>query len=328
MPKGENQKQKLIRLLEIFYKETDEDCGLTMAEIIDRLYDFGITAERKSIYDDIKVLEAVGFFITKDDARPPRYKLEERLFELAELKMLVDAIQASKFITAKKSREIIRKLEVFAGVNKARELSRQVYVEDRAKTVNPSAIYSIDAIHTAINTNKRLSFKYFDYDGEKNKVLRHGGNPYDVSPIVLAWDDEKYYLVAFDETAGKIKNFRVDKMQSVSILEGNRSQRQEIADFDPAAYSMRIFGMYGGRDELVTIECREKLASAMIDRFGTEPTFIKTEFGFKFSIRLTVSPIFFSWLVGFGEDIKVISPASVQEEFVSSLQRIAGIYGK
>ena len=326
MARSEKQKQKLFRIVEILMKETDEDHGLSINDIIDRLAEFGISAERKSLYNDFLVLDDLGFDISKTDTRPPLYKLDTKIFELAELKMLVDAVQSSKFITAKKSREIIEKLGRFAGIHRSRELSRQVYVEDRIKTMNTAAIYSIDAIHTAINSSKKLSFKYFDYNGEKKKIFRHDGAPYIVSPCALIWDDEKYYLVAYDERDGIIKNFRVDKMQDVIPLEEWRSQSEALEKFNPADYSRKIFGMYGGREELVGLECRDKLAGVVIDRFGTDVMFIKTEFGFKFSMRVMVSPTFFSWVLSFGEDMRILSPASVREELVGMLTRVKKNY--
>lgn len=326
MAKRENQKQKLFRLLEILMRETDEEHGISMSDIISRLAEYGISAERKSIYDDFFTLEELGFSISHTSTKPPKYKLDTKIFELAELKMLVDAVQSSKFITAKKSREIIEKLEIFAGAHKSRELSRQVYVEDRIKTGNSSSIYSIDSIHTAINEDRKLSFKYFDYDCNKNKILRHGGAPYTVSPYSLIWDDEKYYLVAYDENEKIIKNFRVDKMQDVIPLEEQREQNDDLKKFNPADYSIKIFGMYGGREELVTLECKESLAGPIIDRFGTSLTFIKTDFGFKFSLRLMVSPTFFAWVLGFGADMRILSPENVKNELIDNLRKIAGYY--
>ncbi len=326
MAKREKQKQKLVRLIEILMRETDEEHGISMAEIISRLSEYGISAERKSIYDDFLTLEELGFVVAATPTRPPKYKLENRIFEIAELKMLVDAVQASKFITAKKSREIIEKLGIFAGVHNLRQLSRQVYVEDRIKTMNSATIYSIDAIHTAINEDKKLSFKYFDYNGEKKKIYRHDGKIYTVSPIALLWDDEKYYIVAYDESEKIIKNFRVDKMTDVIFLDEARTRGEFLDKFNPADYSKKIFSMYGGREELVTIECREKLAGAVIDRFGTEPLFTKTDFGFKFSIRVMISPLFFAWIFGFGEDMRIISPESVKDRIRSYLSRVAEMY--
>ncbi len=326
MPRSEKQKQKLFRLLEILMRETDEEHGLSMAEIIKRLSDYGISAERKSIYDDFMTLEELGYEVSHTATRPPKYMLETRIFEIAELKMLVDAVQASKFITAAKSREMINKLGLFAGSHRLRQLSRQVYVDDRVKTQNASSLYSIDSIHEAINGSRKLSFKYFDYNREKKKVFRRGGEPYRVDPCALIWDDEKYYLVAFDERDGARKNFRVDKMQDVIPLDEARSDSTEVSKFNPADYSKKIFGMYGGREELVTIECRERLAGVIIDMFGIGTVFHKTDFGFSFSLRVMVSPTFFSWVLSFGCDMRILSPHSVREELAEHLRKISENY--
>lgn len=325
MPKQENQKQKLFRLFEILMNETDEAHPLTMAEIIGRLEDYGISAERKSIYSDFAALEELGYPVSRNSARATGYYMEERPFELAELKMLVDAVQSSRFITARKSKELIAKLGKFAG-GSSDELSRQVYVEDRVKTGNNATIYSIDAIHTAINGNNRLSFKYFEYDGAKNKVFRHDGKRYGVSPCGLIWSEENYYLVAYEEESGLIKNFRVDKMSDVRVEDIQRSKNEKISAFNPADYSKKIFGMYGGREELVTLEFKEHLAGVVIDRFGTEHSFIKTAFGFKVTIRLMISPTFFGWMLGFGGDARIIYPVPVREEMLEYLKKTINAY--
>ncbi len=326
MPKGEGQKIKLFKLLEILISMTDEEHGLSLKEIIDLLKQEGIGAERKSIYDDFLSLEELGFYVERTATRPPKYFLSNKIFEIAELKMLVDAIQSSRFITAKKSREIIDKLELFVSKYQHRQLSRQVYIEDRIKSENNSAIYSIDNIHTAINEKKKLSFKYFDYNGDKEKVFRHGGTAYIVSPCSLIWDDEKYYLVALDESADTVKNFRVDKMDGVNVLNENIKDDSRVREFNPADYSNKIFGMYGGNEELVTLECREKLAGVIIDRFGFNPHFTKTDFGFKLTLKVFVSPTFYAWILGLGEDIRILSPVSVREDLLKFIKKIAGNY--
>lgn len=326
MARNENGKQKLVRLIEILMRYTDEDHGLTMAEIIEKLSGFGIGAERKSIYDDFLVLEELGIPVSKNKAKQTRYYIDPVFFELAELKMLVDAVQSSKFITAKKSREIISRLEAFTSIHKSKELARQVYVEDRVKTANPSSIYTVDSVHTAINSDSRLKFHYFEYDSEKKKQLRRGGDFYSVSPLALIWSEENYYLVAYEEESEKIKHFRVDKMLDVSLLNEPRAKGGACERFNPSDYSRKVFGMYGGREELVTLECREKLAGVMIDRFGTEPTFHKTDFGFKFSMRVMVSPTFFAWALGFGNDLKILSPKSVKDELCDILSKTAELY--
>lgn len=326
MAKSEKQKQKLIRLLEMLMREGDDEHGLSINEIIERLSELGIRAERKSIYDDFLVLEEMGYPVSKLPTKPPKYRLDKRLFELAELKMLVDAVQASKFISAGKSREIISKLELFASIYEKNQLSRQVYIEDRIKTLNNATVYSIDAIHSAINKNKKLTFKYFYIDAEKKKVFRNGGNCYTVTPCALMWSDENYYLVAYDASADTIKNFRVDKMLSVAVSDFERDFSDKIKNFNPADYSRKIFGMYGGREELVTLECREALAGVIIDRFGSELNFVKTNFGFKFTARLIISPNFFAWLLGFGADIKLLSPEPVRREFIEKMREISKNY--
>ena len=326
MAKSEKQKQKIFRILEMLMRESDEENGLTVNEIIERLSEMDIKAERKSIYDDFLVLEEIGYPVSKIPTRPPKYRLDFRFFELAELKMLVDAVESSKFITAGKSREIISKLEAFAGERHSRELSRQVYVEDRVKTANNSSIYSVDAIHNAINEKKKLSFKYFYFDREKKKIFKNGGAEYITTPCGLILDDENYYLVALDEKADKIKNFRVDKMQGAKVLSEPAKLDARVENFNPADYSKKIFGMYGGEEELVSLECRESLAGAMIDRFGQDVNFIKTDFGFKFTVRLIVSPNFFAWVLGFGSNIKILSPHPVRQKLIDEMREIVKNY--
>ena len=327
MAKRENGKQKLIRLIQILIKYTDEDHGLTMAEIIEKLSEYGISAERKSIYDDFAVLDEIGLSVSKTKSKDTRYFIDFCIFELAELKMLVDAVQSSKFITAKKSREIISRLESFTSIHRSKELSRQVYVEDRVKTANPATIYTVDSVHTAINTNSRLKFHYFEYDAEKKKKIRRDGEFYTVSPLSLIWSEENYYLVAYEEAAEKIKHFRIDKMLDVTVTGEKRARSKVTEAFNPSDYSRKVFGMYGGREELVTLECREKLAGVILDRFGAAPTFHKTDFGFKFSLRVMISPTFFAWVMGFGDDIKILAPDSVSKELCDLLNRTKALYG-
>ena len=320
MPKNENQKLKLFRILEILLKESDDEHGVSMSQLISRLEEYGISAERKSIYDDFRVLEEIGFPVLRLQTRPPEYTLAERIFELPELILLVDAIESSKFITAEQSRTLIGKLSAFAGGRTARKLSRRVWVEDRVKTVNKSTLYTIDCIHEAVNLSQKISFAYFDYDIHKNKVLRHGGEKYTVSPKALVWNDENYYLSAFDEKAEKMKNFRVDKMTSVSLIPESPSPAALKTPFNPAEYSRKVFGMYGGKEELVTIEFPERLAGVMIDRFGSDISFFKAEDGFyRTAVRVMVSPTFFSWVFSFGENMRIVAPKEVNEEYAKRL---------
>lgn len=319
--KNENQKQKLFRILEILMRETDEENGLTVNQIISRLDEYGIAAERKSIYSDFAVLEELGFSVVRLYGNPPTYTLAERIFELPELKLLVDAIQSSKFITKEKSYEMIEKLKLFAG-SRSDDLTRQVYVKDRVKTENAATLYAIDRIHTAIRENLRITFGYLNYGVDKKKYLRHGGKRYTVSPKALIWSDDNYYLVGFDEDSGTLKNFRVDKMYKTQILPEEASITADLYRLNPADYSKKSFGMFGGREELVTLDVKEELAGAVIDRFGTQHTFIDTDFGFRFSARVFVSPKFFAWVMGFGGGIRIIGPEAVRTEFLAFIDKI------
>ena len=325
MAKSVNQKQKLFRLFEILMRETDDENGISMSQIISYLDKYGIKAERKSIYDDFLILDSLGYPVLKIPGQPITYTLESRLFDLPELKMLVDAVQVSRFITVKKSREIINKLEMFAG-RKSYELSRQVYIEDRTKTENSTTIYSIDEIHRAINEKKKLNFKYFDYNSKKELVYRHNGKEYEVSPCALIWNDENYYLVAYDDESNLIKNYRVDKMKNARVSDHPRSNSKKVLEFNPSDYSQKIFVMYSGREELVTVEFEERLASVVIDRFGHDITLTKTDFGFKVTLKVMVSPTFFAWILGFGESARILSPTSVQNELKERLTTMLEYY--
>lgn len=320
MPKNENQKLKLFKILEILLSETDEENGVSISHVISRLAEYGIKAERKSVYDDFRALDELGFPVLRLAKRPPEYTLAERFFELPELVMLVDAIESSKFITAAQSRTLIKKLSTFAGQRTARKLARRVFVDDRVKTVNKATLYSIDCIHEAINSSSEISFAYFDYGIDKNKLLRHGGEKYLVFPKALVWNDENYYLAAFDEKDLRMKNFRVDKMLSVSAESNQPSEAALKAHFNPAEYSRKVFGMYGGREEFVTLEFAERLAGVMIDRFGSDVNLYKTADSCRAAVRVMISPTFFSWVFSFGSDVSIISPSEVREEYENMLK--------
>lgn len=328
MARSEKQKQKLIRLIEILMRDTDDSHGLSMPELISALSKYGISAERKSIYDDIITLGELGIDVITLPTRPPKYSLATRHFELSELKMLADSVASSRFVTVEKSRELIDKLRYFAGKHRASELSRQVYVEDRIKTMNDSVPENIELLHTAINGNKKISFRYFDYGINKQKVYRHMGATYIVSPISLVMNDGNYYLVAYDEGECTNKNFRVDKMSDITVSDEPKASAAVAVRFNSAEYSNKVFGMYGGREELVTLECRERLSGVIVDRFGSSSSFIKTGFGFRVSLRVMISPNFFAWVLGFGKDMRIIAPKAVKEELLERLRDTMEVYNE
>ena len=329
MAKSSNQKLKLICLAEIFRQKTDEDHGLTMQEIIDELALYDIKAERKSIYDDIESLRTAGMDICKETAAGRTwYYLGSRDFELPELKLLVDAVQSSKFITRKKSEALIRKIEGLASVHQAKKLARNVHVANRIKTMNESIYYTVDDIHSAIYQGKKITFKYFKWNEKGEKALRRDGKVYKVSPWALTWDDENYYLVAFDSEAGIIKHYRVDKMVKLAVTDEKREGEEHFKNFDMALYSKKTFGMYSGRDEHVTLRCKNAMADPIIDRFGQDVLMrpVAGEDAFDVTVKVAVSPVFLTWVMNFGGDMKITAPDHVISQQIELAQKTLDLY--
>lgn len=329
MPRSDKQKLKLMYLIKLFEERTDVSHGLSMTDIIEALSEEGITAERKSIYADISALNEFGFDIVKDnEGKACVYKLVERDFEIAELKLLVDAVQSSKFITESKSNKLIKKIEGLASNNEAKSLHRQVYVANRIKTTNESVYYNVDDIQKAISENHKVSFQYFQWNPNKEKELRHNGMRYEISPWALTWDDENYYMVGYDSKERKIKHYRVDKMLKIEIMtDSKREGKALFKDMDMAVYSKKIFGMFGGVEETVVLECKNGISGVIIDRFGTEVDIIKRAANsFTVRVNVQISPQFLGWVFSLGENIKIISPDSVIERMRDEITRIKEIY--
>lgn len=327
MTKSSNQKLKVLYLLNTMKELTDDDHGLTLPQILEELAKYGIKAERKSIYGDFEALRDFGLTIEKRTGKNITYHLIERDFELPELKLLVDAVQSSKFITHKKSSALIKKIEGLASKYEAQQLQRQVFVASRIKTMNESIYYAVDEIHRAISDDKKISFKYFEWNMKKERRYRRNGKIYMVSPWALTWDDENYYMIAFDDESSIIKHYRVDKMHGLKITDKRRMGAELFENFDMALYSKKTFGMYGGRDEQVTLRCKDKMAGVIIDRFGQDVIMYEAgEEQFEVSVRVSVSPLFLTWIMNFGGDIKILSPQSVIDDYVKLAKAALKLY--
>ncbi len=328
MAKGVNQKLKIIYLMKILLEKTDEEHSITMQEIKESLEAYGIGAERKSLYSDIESLRQYGMdIIGRQMDRTYYYSVGNRQFELAELKLLVDSVQAAKFITAKKSNELIKKIESMASKYEASKLHRQVYVAERVKTMNESIYYNVDMIHAAIGANSKITFQYFQWNVDKKMELRRGGSLYEVSPWALSWSDENYYLIAFDSLEDKIKHFRVDKMLHIEMAGAKREGKKCFDEFDMAIYTRKMFGMFGGEEQMVKIECENALAGVMIDRFGKDVAIMKKD-GEHFTVivKVAVSRQFLSWVIALGEGAKIVGPESVVEQMKKEVDRLARQY--
>ena len=327
MPRGANQKFKFCYLMKIMLDKTDDEHGLTMPQIMEELEKYDVTAERKSIYADFQdMTDKFGIEIIKEQVgRETFYHVGSREFELAEVKLLIDAIQSSKFITRTKSRELIAKIKKFVSEHQAKQLQRQVFINDRVKTMNESVYYNVDDIHSAINQNKKIRFKYYKWDINKKLVPRHGGVWFVVSPWVLMWDDENYYMVAYDDWDHKLKHYRVDKMMHICIEEAARDGKDDFKSFDMAEYSKATFGMYQGKKTRVSIEFANYMCGVFIDRFGKDIVFYKVDDEHSgLNVEVNVSPQFFGWVFSLGSEVKVTGP----EEVVMQLRDAACEHSK
>jgi predicted DNA-binding transcriptional regulator YafY len=328
MPKGTNQKFKLYRLAQIMQEKTDDEHYITMSEIIASLAEYDVTADRKSIYADLRDLSVLGVEVEGEAVgNRYHYHVVDRSFELPELKLLVDAIQSSKFITEKKSNTLIKKLEKFVSKYDAQKLQRQVYVSGRIKTMNESIYYTVDAIHNAISENKKIKFQYYQWNVKKEMELRHDGAWYHISPWGLSWKDENYYLVAYDSDAGKIKHYRVDKMLHIQMSSESREGKEYFKKLDMADYTKKSFGMFGGKEQTVKLRVKNSLAGVIIDRFGKDVMLIPAgDEQFTVNVDVHVSRQFLGWVFSLGEDIKIVGPDEVVEQMKAEAERMVGQY--
>lgn len=328
MAKGENQRLKLFYLLDILNTYTDDEHALSMAEIVSLLGDYGVNAERKSIYTDIEELKKYGAdIIGEKEGQGYTYRIGNRKFELAELKLLVDAVQSSKFITRKKSSELIRKLEDETSKYHASDLKSQVFVAGRVKTMNESIYYNVDLIHTAISEDVKVRFRYFMWNENKKQVYRRDGAYYSVSPWGLTWDDENYYLIGYDDEYDSIRYYRVDKMKKLSVTDEKREGRDNFKSLDMAAYSKKRFGMWDGEETEVELLCDNNMAGVIIDRFGKETPFLKQDDEhFIAVVTVAVSIQFLGWIISLGDGVKIVGPDLVVEQMKEQVYRLNDMY--
>ena len=320
MPKSPNQKTKLLHLYQIMLHQTDEDHPITVAQMIEQLARYDIKAERKSIYDDLEALRLFGLDVQCRRGKTPGWFVGERDFELPEVKLLMDAVQSSRFITQKKSDVLIRKLESLASMHQAGQLQRQVYVSGRIKVMNESIYYNVDKLHTAIAGQKAITFRYFDYDIHRQKVFRQEGGRYIVSPYGLIWNSENYYLVAFDHAHQEMRHYRVDKMTEIVVTGLPREGRKQYPDFQLAQYGQKHFGMYSGREITVTLRGRREKAGLVWDRFGQDVILVPDgEEHFTVTIPVVMSPQFFGWLMGLDGSLTLVAPAEAVRAYRDKL---------
>lgn len=328
MPRGTNQKFKLYRLAQIMLEMTDDEHYITMPEIMAALGEYKITADRKSIYTDLRDLETLGIEVEGEPAgNRYHYHVVSRPFELPELKLLVDAIQSSKFITERKSNILIRKLEKQVSKYEAVKLQRQVFVSGRIKTMNESIYYTVDAIHNAISENRKIRFQYYQWNVKKEMELRRNGQYYHISPWGLSWDDENYYMVGFDSSVNQIRHYRVDKMLHIQMSDEMREGKEHFKKLDMADYAKKSFGMFGGKEQQVKLLVENHLAGVIIDRFGKNVIMVPVdEDHFSVNVDVHVSNQFIGWIISLGEGVKILGPDEVVEQMRREIRRLEQQY--
>lgn len=320
MAKQSNQKGKLLLELDFLRRESDEDHPVTTQDILDYLGQNGVSAERKSVYSDLDTLADYGFDIQRRPGPGGGVWLGAREFELAELKLLVDAVESSRFITRKKSTVLIGKLAGLTSRHQARALQRQVFMGQRVKSMNESAYYAVDAIHTAIAQGRMVTFRYFDFDSAKAKVFHRGGRTYAVSPYCLVWDNANYYLVGREPGEDQTRHYRVDKMAQVAV---DDAPADVPRDFDPAVYTARYFSMFSGQQARVKLRCRKTLAGVILDRFGREVMLVPDgEEHFTVTLDVVISPQFWGWLAALGPQARLVEPQAEAEAYRAYLKSL------
>ncbi len=329
------QKQKLLYIQKILLEKTDENHGMTLSELIEELDRYGIKAERKSIYDDLHILSNFGLDICTEKTNTVKYYIGERDFQISELKLLIDAIQSSKFITEKKSLELIKKVEALAGENEGRLLQEQVIISNRVKTHNETIYYNVDRLNNAISKNNSVNFYYnqwvLDFDSPEKIHLerRHGGELYRVSPWAMCWDDENYYLIAFDEKSEQIRHYRVDKMEKIELTGEERKGRELAKPINMADYAKSTFSMFAGEPETLTLSVHNDLIGVIADRFGKN-IFVRKDSTddsrFIINVKVNISDQFFGWLFALGDKIKIIAPEDVAKSFRKHARKVANLY--
>lgn len=326
MPRSANQKLKLLYLAQILMEQTDEEHPLTVQALIAQLAKHDIQAERKSVYDDLDALSRFGLDVQCRKGRTPGWFVGARDFELPELKLLVDAVQSSRFITRRKSDALIRKLERLASIHQAQQLQRQVFVSGRVKVMNESIYYNVDKLHTALSAKRAITFQYFDYNMYREKVFRREGAQYTVSPYGLIWNNDNYYLVAYDGSHREMRHYRVDKMAEITVTNLPREGAEDYPNFDIAVYGQKHFGMYSGEETTVTLRAKSSMAGVVLDRFGQDVILVPDgpDF-FSVSIPLVLSPQFYGWLFALDPDVTLTAPpravAAYQERLRSALHQ-------
>jgi predicted DNA-binding transcriptional regulator YafY len=307
--------------------ETDDEHGLTIPQMIQRLEQLGIKAERKAIYTDLDTLRDFGHDIIVRRGTRTEYAIGKRQFELAELLLLSDAVQSSRSLTERKSKALIEKLQELTSVYNKQQLIKRMHVEGRIKMQNESIYYNIDHIQEAIRRKLKIAFTYFEYGIDKQEVLRREGRQYCENPIDLVYKDEYYYLITYNDDHDSFLRYRVDRMRSINLLDQAVTRSERVRSFDVADFTARAFGMFGGDEISAKLRVDASLVGSIIDRFGKGVTLVKiNDQTVRAEVSILKSGVFFGWLAQFGDKIHIETPKALAREYRDYLSAIVDSY--
>jgi len=318
----EAKQPRLLYLMDYLNTQTDEQHPATVTEISDHLKQAGYACGWKSVKRDIEQLMNGGVDVVCNKGRECKYFVGSRHFELVELKMLVDAVQASRFISHKKSQQLIEKLAGLASIHQAGQLNRHLYVDKQTKTSNEQVFYTADLLHEAIREGRKVSFKYYEYNSRKQKVYKHNRRLYCLSPYTMLWNNDCYYVLGYSDSHGKVATFRVDRIAAPELCDEPAVPAPE--GFDPSVYSKSVFQMYDGAEQAVTLKCENTLMKSVIDRFGEDvETSVLDEGHFSARVHVSASPTFFGWVFSFVGKMEIIAPQIVADEYIALAHLVA-----
>ena len=316
-----SNKARLLMLVKMLYEKTDDENKLTTSQILENLREQNIHSNDKTLRRDIVMLKELGFDVIVEHSKPNRYHIGDRGFDLAEVKLLIDAVASSRFVTEKKSQELGEKLAKLASENKRPQLIRHIHATNRIKSDNPENFYNVDIVNEAINSRKKISFKYTEYNRYKEKVFRNYGEVYELSPYALFWNEDYYYVVGWSDKHDNVSVFRTDRLYKPGIL--NDDAVPEPEDFNLENYSKEIFEMFDGEEVDVVLECKNEFMKYIIDRFGedvdAEPISRTT---FEARVRVSLSPTFYAWVFTFGGGIRIVSPDNAVEDIIAMSKKL------
>lgn len=314
---------RILYLYQLLLSQTDENHSLTTKQIMDKMQELHqIHMHRTTVPSDIALLQAAGFDIVGVRKRAWEYHLVDRTFSIPELKILIDAVQSSKFITEKKSKDLIERLISLASENDADKLKRTIHISGRAKSENEKGYYIVDAINEAMNTDVKISFLYFNYDGRKKQVLKNDGKPYTVSPYDLVWDGDFYYLIGYCDDREAVRIFRVDRIKQQPLLLTDKVQKKP-KDYDVSKYTQEVFQMFATQDATeVTLLCENYVMKSIIDCFGLKVrTKVVSNHQFRVKVKVCAGPTFYRWVFGFNGAIRIEGPQDVRQTYREMLKK-------